>query len=237
MIPYLELPPFHLGPVRIYPFGAAVACALVTWLTLILRRASPAGLDPRRALRLFESILIAGFGGAVLFGLLWNRRLSYSSFGGAFGALAGAAIYLYTRRIPARERWRYLDLLAYAFPFGWAFLRLGCSLVHDHPGRLTASSLAVEYPGGARYDLGLLEMLLSAVVASIFLVLGRRKRPPGFFIRWLIVCGPIRVSLDLLRENPPRFFGLTADQIGGLVLTAAGAWLWIRTRALGVSNP
>jgi phosphatidylglycerol:prolipoprotein diacylglycerol transferase len=231
LFPYLDFGPFDLGPFRIYPFGAMVACALLTWLVLILRRAARAGLDPRLALRLFETILAAGFIGAVLFGLFLSGHFTYSSFGGAFGALLGAAIYLHRQKILGELRWRYLDLLAYAFPFGWSFLRLGCTLIHDHPGKLTSSWLGVHYPDGTRYDLGLLEMICSLAVACIFLVLGRGKHPPGYFIRWLIICGPIRILLDVVRENPPRYLGLTADQIGGIVLIAAGAGIWNRIAA------
>src|SRR5207302_413010 len=161
-----ELRPVYLGPLRIQPFGATVACALITWLALILGRARGQGLDPRRALRLFECVLITGFIGAVLAGLA-RHPFSYSSFGGAFGALVGAWLgrppgLPSARSAPSARGqawmptllWRYLDLLAFAFPFGWAFLRLGCTLVHDHPGKPTTSWLAVQYPNGPRYDLG-----------------------------------------------------------------------------------
>jgi phosphatidylglycerol:prolipoprotein diacylglycerol transferase len=215
VIPYIEVGPWQLGPPRVYPFGAMVACALATWLVMILRRAAPSGLDSRVALRLFETVLVAGFLGAVVTG-----HSSYSSFGGAFGALAGATIYMCVRPMPEIERWRYLDLLAYAFPFGWAFLRLGCTLVHEHPGRLTSSWLGVRYPGGTRYDLGMLEMLLSIAVACIFAVVGNRKQTPGFYICWLVICGPVRLVLDLLRDDPQPFFGI--------VLTVIGVAFWVR---------
>jgi len=218
MFPYFELGPWQLGPVRVYPFGAAVACALLTWLLLILRRAAPTGLDPRTALRLFESILVAGFIGALLFGQFHG----YSSFGGAFGALAGALLYMRFRSMAPLDRRRYLDLLAFAFPFGWTFLRLGCTLVHDHPGRLTGSWLGVRYPGGNRYDLGLIEMLLSVAISCTFIISDRRKRPPGYYIQWIVICGPVRIVLDLLRDSPG------VDIVNGFVLTVMGLWIWKR---------
>jgi phosphatidylglycerol:prolipoprotein diacylglycerol transferase len=236
MVPYFEVGPFEIGPVRIYPFGVMVACTLLTWLVLVLRRAPRVGLDPRRALRLLESMLAAGVVGAALWAAVWNLAAPnrfhgrYASFGGVFASLVGAALYFGLAKVPAEWRWRYLDVLAFAFPFGWTFLRLGCTLVHDHPGRRTQSWLAVEFPDGPRYDLGLLEMLVSLAVACIFAVLGRKPRPPGFFLRWMVWCGPIRMALDQLRENPARVFGLTPDEVGGMALTAVGIWIFIRAR-------
>jgi phosphatidylglycerol---prolipoprotein diacylglyceryl transferase len=235
MIPYITAGPIDFGPVRIHPFGITVACALLTWLALILGRAGKLGLDRWRALRLFECILAAGVAGAVLYGLLLTRiapgsRMGYAGFGGAFGALAGAWAYFRLQGMKPEWRWRYLDLLGYAFPFGWAFLRLGCTLVHEHPGRLSSSWLAVAYPGGARYDLGFLEMLLSVVVAGAFLVLAREPRPPGFFFGWIVLCGPARMAMNLLRENQPRVLGVTADLAAGLFLTGLGVWLVLRAR-------
>jgi len=234
MFPYFEVGPFEIGSVRIYPFGAMVACTLLTWLVLVLRRAPRVGLDPRRALRLLESILAAGVAGALLWAAAANlaapgrAHARFSSFGGVFGSLIGVALYFRFAKIKPAWRWRYLDLLAYAFPFGWTFLRLGCTLVHDHPGRHTANFLAVQYPDGPRYDLGLLEMLATFAVAWAFAVLGRKPRPPGFFLRWMVLCGPIRIALDQLRENPARLLGLTGDQVGGVALTAAGIWMVAR---------
>jgi len=147
-----------------------------------------------------------------------------SSFGAVFGALAGAAIFFRFGK-PGKLGLAYLDVLAYAFPFGWAWLRLGSVLVHDHPGRLTASWLGVQFPGGARYDLGLLEMLLSVAAAGLFVALGRKPRAPGFFLYWMVVCAPIRVALDSLRENPAKVGGFTVDQWGGLAITLAGVWV------------
>lgn len=213
-----------------------VACTLLTWLVVTIRRAGRVGLDPRRALRLLESILATGIAGAVAWAALWNvaapgvSHARYSSLGGVFGSLIGVTLYFRFAKVAGEWRTRYLDVLAYAFPFGWTFLRLGCTLVHDHPGRHTSSWLAVQFPDGPRYDLGLLEMLLSLAAACTFAVLGRKPRPPGYFLQWIVVCGPIRIALDLLRENPPRILGLTADQIGGLALTAASVWIVLRLR-------
>jgi len=38
---------------------------------------------------------------------------------------------------------RYLDVIAYVFPFAWAIGRLACTVAHDHPGTLTAFPLGI----------------------------------------------------------------------------------------------
>src|ERR1017187_6410716 len=99
MVPYFEVAPFEIGPVRIYPFGAMVACTLLVWLGGILRRAPHIGLERLRAVRVLESVLVAGVIGALLWAAAANLvapgrvHALYSSFGGVFGSLAGVALY------------------------------------------------------------------------------------------------------------------------------------------------
>jgi phosphatidylglycerol:prolipoprotein diacylglycerol transferase len=129
----------------------------------------------------------------------------------------------------------YADLVAGAFPLSWVFGRSGCSLAHDHPGMLSNAWFAVRYPEGARFDLGLLEMLLSIPLAVTFLFLMRKPRPPGFFLGIMCMAyAPSRFALDFLRirendfgmhEADPRYGGLTPAQWGCLLLLAAGVYL------------
>ena len=119
---------------------------------------------------------------------------------------------------------------SYAFPFAWIFGRLGCTIVHDHPGAHTTSWLAVRYPDGPRYDLGLLELLFTVLVAGAFLVLDRRKRPTGFYLGWfLLVYGLFRLLLDTLHVDegkhlwsPDRCFSLIAAMTGIGIVAALG---------------
>src|SRR4030065_1874206 len=66
-----------------------------------------------------------------------------SSFGGILGALFG--IWLFFRwkspPLPPGTVWRYLDAIAFVFPFAWAIGRLGCTVAHDHPGTVTTFPL------------------------------------------------------------------------------------------------
>src|SRR5262249_28019529 len=63
----------------------------------------------------------------------------------------------------------YADLICSVLPVSWVFGRLGCAVVHDHKGAAAASPniLTVAFPDGPHYDLGLLEMLYTIVIALV----------------------------------------------------------------------
>ena len=108
-------------------------------------------------------------------------------------------------------------------PFAWAIGRLGCALVHDHPGIRSAGLLAVAYPGGARYDLGVLEVFFHVLLAGCFLLFDRSRRPAGFyFAAFFCAYGPFRFLLDGLHVNPPRYFGWTVDTYASVLATLIG---------------
>ena len=66
---------------------------------------------------------------------------------------------------------RRLDIIAYAMPIGWMIGRLGCTLAHDHRGLASTSWIAVNFPEGPRYDLGLIEFLFLIGWSLLFVCL------------------------------------------------------------------
>jgi len=130
------------GPFHIQPFGIFVGSTLLTWVLLTFYRARATGVNALKAVRLLESVLIAGLAAAATPSLIVGR-LVFSSIAGAFGALLGGAAFFAWNRIDAPLRWSYLDTPVWAFPFGWTLLRLGCFLRHEHPGIRSDSWLAV----------------------------------------------------------------------------------------------
>jgi len=99
--------------------------------------------------------------------------------------------------------------------------RLGCALAHDHRGLFTDSWMAVRFPEGPRYDLGLIELVFLAGLAGAFWVLDRRARPVGFFFGlYGVVYGGFRIWLDTLHIQPMRFYG-------GAVGVAVGILGWL----------
>lgn len=165
--------------------------------------------------------------------------IGMSSFGGFIGAFL--SIVWWSRRRP-EGLGPLLEASAYCFPFGWIIGRVGCFLVHDHPGRPTSFMLGVADfqtaagPALTRHDLGLYEALWSVACALLFLVLERRPRADGFFVGLLLVAYmPLRFCLDFLRlpegeGGDVRWGPLTMAQYACLPFLALGVMFLARAR-------
>ncbi|HXU83165.1 MAG TPA: prolipoprotein diacylglyceryl transferase family protein [Polyangia bacterium] len=250
MIPYIRQPILYIGgrPI-VHAFGVMVAIAMIVGMRFTRRRAAADGLDPMMADRLVTWTLVAGFIGAHLVDRFVYKPAEaladplsilrvwegLSSFGGFLGAVIGTAVFF--RRHLELPRWRYLDCVAYGFPFGWIFGRLGCTLAFDHPGRETSFFLGEMYTDHlVRHNLGLYEALYTVLLAAFFHRLGRQPRPPGYFVAVLpIVYAPVRFFLDFLRKGDVdvRYAGLTPAQWGCLVVIVVGVLLLKRAQKKG----
>ena len=140
----------------------------------------------------------------------------------------------------------------FVWPLGHAIGRFGCFLTHMHPGRLSSMPWAVQYQGGARLDMGLIE---SAVLLSywlILVILDRRRipspglRPPSplgrgegeglYLISGMIFYGATRFALDFFRAadlpmSDMRYFGLTPAQYGSMAMLVLAASFWKTRRS------
>lgn len=241
MIPYFEIPVYHLGPIPIDPWGTLVCIGFVVGLEMARARGIRAGLDVRDVVDGIVAIVLSGFVvGHLVHVLAYHPEqldeqgvmallrvwAGFSSFGGFLGAVLGA--YVFYRYLRPRPFLPHADAVMYGFPFGWVFGRLGCFSVHDHIGRKTDFFLGVQFPGGTRFDLGLLEALWAMVIAGTFLVLARRPRAPGTFLAtWCLMYAPARFGLDFLRNTDlqtadVRWAGLTPAQWGCFLMVGAG---------------
>ena len=245
MIPYFEQPVLTIGPFHLSLFSGLVLAAVVVGVLVLRRRARHKGIDPATAERLVWWTLLGGFLGAHLVDRLayyptetladpWSLLRFWeglSAFGGFLGAIAAVAWYL--QRMDLRpDTWRYLDAVAYAFPFGWIIGRLGCFVAFDHPGTPTGLFLGQTYRDRVvRHNLGLEEALYTVFIAALFLILGRRPRRAGLFVGLLaILYAPGRFLLDFLRIGEPLYLGLTPGQWGSILLVPVGAAVLIRSR-------
>lgn len=247
MLPYVEMRAVALGPLRVPVQPLLASLGILLAHGLFLRRARQWGLNTETAGWLSVTMAVTGVAAAFLFRwaylpdalasdpwIWWKTTRGAASFGGIAGGLLGAAVYLRSRGTPGREALTYLDALASVFPMGWILGRIGCSLIHDHPGVRSESFLAVRYPEFPRWDLAVVEVLfLALLLIPLFAILGRAQRRTGFFLgSFLGLYGLFRIWLDTLHVDPPRYLGFTVDQLAyGLVAFAGGSIL-----AIGVTR-
>jgi phosphatidylglycerol---prolipoprotein diacylglyceryl transferase len=253
MIPWFNINfpsiPFPIiGKLTIHAFGILVATGILVGLRLTKKRGRELGLVDERVDSMVTWSLVCGFLLAHFFDVfayqtfgarprlidIINPISGFSSFGGFTGALIGLFVWCRRNRQPVMP---YADSLAYGLATGWMFGRLGCFTAHDHPGHHTNFFLAVQYPDGARHDLGLDEALWAAAIALTFALLRRRgKQPLGLYVTLLTLAyAPVRFGLDFLRatdvpEPDPRYFHLTPAQWGCVLVLVAGIGLAVWTR-------
>lgn len=275
MIPYFHQPEVHLfGQVSIHAFEVLVVLALILGWQMTLARCRRMGLDTEVGNHLLVYVILCGFITAHLYSVLtyypgeilrnpvillkfWE---DISSFGGIFGGMFGLWLYFRVKgkRVNAENRLRYLDAIAYVFPFAWVIGRLACTLAHDHPGTVTKFPLGISLATRAsrtyiRYfymvedrlselpdmeqlswmgfhDLGWYEFLFTAlIIVPVFLVLNRKPRQPGFFlITFLLLYVPGRFLLDFLRLADARYAGLTPAQYAGAVMFFVALYFRVR---------
>jgi phosphatidylglycerol---prolipoprotein diacylglyceryl transferase len=259
-VPILEklVDPEH--PPVVHLFAALVAFATIVGSLVTLQRAAERGLHQT----VYHEFILWSVGTGFVFGHLvdaifyhpdlvaddpwflvkiWN---GLSSYGGFIGAIVGAFAWGWYRN---RKILEYCDINCSVFPLAWIFGRMGCALVHDHPGALSNAWYAVRYPADqlvppyqGRIDLGLVELVLTIPLAYACHWLWKRKvqRPVGFYVGvTLTAYAPVRFLLDFLRTEPsdvassivadPRYFHLTPAQWISFATLALGSYHLVRT--------
>lgn len=255
-MPYIDARPIDLGFWTVQPFGVLVATAVLTGILLAVWFARREGLDVDQLTNYIASMFFFAFLGSFLaMRLIYNPAETFanpkllldfssgmSSFGGFFGAIFGAVLWTrFAKRAGHGDPWPYIDAMVFGFPLGWIFGRAGCWVTFDHPGLPTDFFLAqYDKRGVLRHNLGFEEMLWTAGITAVFLVLARQRRPAGFYAGTLcLLYAPFRFLLDQLRTVDVRYFGLTPGQYGSLVLIAAGLLTlrYARSRPVDPASP
>jgi len=237
VLPYVQIPPIEIGGARIEVFGLLVAIGCIAGFLVARREARLQGLKPEVIDGCLFWALVPGFFMSRLFELVFYHPeqliaapwsvfyfwASMSSFGGFLGGAAGVTgHFLYTRQpvIP------YCECLVVGLLVGWFFGRMGCSIVHDHPGIHTSFPLGVNFPDGPRHDLGLYEWLYTIVMLAVVFCLPRTRMPVGAMLGGVCIAyAPVRFLLDFLRIADAHYAGLTAAQYACIVLFVIGLWL------------
>lgn len=156
-----------------------------------------------------------------------------SSLGGFIGAFLAALIYFKAvKKMQKSQIAQYVDLMIFAFWPGWSIGRIGCFLIHDHVGRLSDFFLAVNFPYGARHDLGLYESMLACVIFLITIIFYKKliSKPGRILFVTALIYSVARFFLDFLRaddllSSDARYGTLTPAQ-WGMAAVFLGLTFW-----------
>lgn len=256
MIPYFTIPSIHLfGSVYLHPFGVLLVVGMIIAYRVMMNRAGELQIPGEE----MKGALICAFavgliGAHVVEVLFYQPELlrtegwtvyfrvftGLSSIGGVFGGLAGFCVYLKRRR---RACIPHLSVMVEGFVIWWAFVRLGCTLAHDHVGTLTSFFLAFNYPSGPRHNLGFYEFLVVILVLfPLSMILRRNQSAPRDYVGTMfLIYGSLRFGLDFLRATDVlgsdlRYWDLTAAQYGCVMLAGAGLCMLLFRSSIPARN-
>jgi phosphatidylglycerol:prolipoprotein diacylglycerol transferase len=196
--------------------------------------------------------------------MLWEGLSSFGGFtGGLIGVLLWKYFEILPnwsirRRLHPQPILPFCDLILAVFPVAWIFGRSGCSSVHDHPGVLLRDTkdplhglLTVAYPGphdpvppvdtffllnghNPKFDLGLLELMFTCIVALAFALTWHKKLATGTYIVVVsLAYAPVRFAMDFLRitiqedpQNADLRYGFGAIQLTPAQWEAAALFIF-----------
>lgn len=248
MIPYFFQDTLSLGPLTLQVWGLFVSLGAFLALLVFLNMAKKQGLSREIVYDLFIWMLLGGIVGARIVHVLFYESVYYfthpaeilafwnggaSSTGGFLGAAVALLILKKIKKLSVNDILPYADLAGVVLWLGWAVGRLGCFIIHDHPGILSGSILAVNFPSGPRLDMGLIESMVTLVIfVIVFIGYAKWRRRPGMTLAvgfWAYAA--IRFVMDFFRAKDLagmdiRYANLTPAQWGMAILFFA-LTLWL----------
>ena len=267
-LPYYHIPSIPIGPIDIQVFGMLVAAGVLIGAEIARRYALRRGVDEEILRSLTDWCVLCGFAGAHLFDVFvyeldelrtdpWRIVKVWqgiSSYGGFLGATIGFLIFL--RRHKGIWPALMADITLVGTVFGFTMGRVGCTIVHDHPGAPTDFVLGFDYPakfiatlhtpglqGDMRlHNLGFYELLYLIVVNLVVLPLAFRKKklPAGMIaVITATMYAPVRFFLEFWRldASDPRYGGLTAAQWMSILAFAVALYALQKILRTGTPAP
>ena len=246
MIPWFSVTHIAIGPITIQMWGLFVALGILLATWLAAKRAASQGLNPNVIWDTAFWVVVWGIIGARLFHVVLYDPAYYAAhpleiidlrqpgFALLGGLLGGATSFFIMMRRRGLSALAYADTVVWGLPWGCGVGRIGCFLIHDHPGTLTSFMGGVQYPDGqTRHDLGLYLLILGFAMGIVFLLIGRKKQKMGTYLGlFLIIYGVARFLLDFLRIMDQRWFGLTPTQWVMFAFVMGGSWLLWKKRVV-----
>lgn len=236
MIPYFQLTTIHLGFIPIQVWGVLVALGFVIGAKASEWRLKKLGLEHKVIFDMLGWMILWAMIASRLTHVLLYEPAYYlqhpmailrfwegglSIYGGLVAATVTGVVLLKRREFDLH---RYADATIFGLPIGFAIGRIGCFLIHDHPGTATHFFLGIKYPDGVtRHDLGLYEAITSFLLFLLFLLMNKKRVQSGWYT--IIFCfwyGTTRFLMDFLRTADVRYFGLTPAQYFSLALIFIG---------------
>lgn len=202
-----------------------------------------------------------GFVGGLIGIVLWKFFEAVPGW-----TVVGIPIPKFRRRATTMPILPFADLILSVFPVAWIFGRSGCASVHDHPGALVPpgtflsvaygehpsrverlvsvgkDALELRWGDAPRYDLGLLELLFTIVLAFLIALTWRRKLTTGtYVVVTALAYAPVRFAMDFLRirdvdQADPRYGHLTPAQWACVALFVFGLAMIKRVREIHTSG-
>lgn len=245
MIPYFQFTTIALGPLTIQVWGLFVALGILAGTWSASRMARHRGLDEKLIWDLSVWVIVGAFLAARVLHVVYEPGYyladpfeffrvwhgGFSVMGGFLGATIAGIWFLRRKQVDVHA---YADTAIFGLPLGLFIGRIGCFLIHDHPGTLTNFPLGVQYPDGVRHDHGLYLSINGLVLFLLFLWLVHRQAKMGtYIVVFLIWYGTVRFFLDFLRATNGaivdiRYFSLTPAQYLAIVMVIGGVWLYLK---------
>lgn len=162
---------------------------------------------------------------------IWEGGLAF--YGGLFGGIIFALIFLKLKKKDSSVIWRIIDSVFLFLPLGIAVGRIGCFLINDHQGRETSLFLGILWPDGTiRHPMSLYYIISALILFLILNVLKNKLSKPGqLFFAFLFLYPLFSFFLDFTRDDP-LFWGLGLNQWISLAIFFAAMIITVRRQSL-----